>query len=74
MSNYKLLGEDSNVKMTYETRVAEKQSNRVVVSVIFTNQTDLQMKNLEFNVMDSLNTKLFRDVSTCCIYLSPLNS
>ena len=62
MSNYRLLGEDTNMKMMYETRVREKETNRVVVSVIFNNLTPSHMKDLEFNVLDSLNTKLFRDV------------
>ena len=44
----------------FESRVNLQHSNSVIISVIFTNKTEQQVKNLEFNVMDSLNTKLVR--------------
>ncbi|XP_069127630.1 AP-3 complex subunit delta-1-like [Argopecten irradians] len=60
MSGYKQLAENGTVKMTYETRVNPTRTDQVVVSVVFINLTDNQLKDLEFNVMDTLNTKLIR--------------
>nr|XP_006815142.1 PREDICTED: AP-3 complex subunit delta-1-like [Saccoglossus kowalevskii] len=61
MSSYKLLGESEFIKMTYETRVSPTQPQQVIVSVIFSNLSDKHLKSLDFNVMDSLNTKLTRE-------------
>ncbi|XP_041476117.1 AP-3 complex subunit delta-1-like isoform X4 [Lytechinus variegatus] len=61
MSSYRLLAENESIKMTYETRVDPKQNSQVVISVIFTNLTSSHLKALEFNVLDSLNTKLIRE-------------
>ena len=49
--------------MMYETRVNMQSSHQVVLSVILTNLTTNQIKEMEFNVLDSLNTKLCRGVS-----------
>nr|XP_054763975.1 AP-3 complex subunit delta-1-like isoform X6 [Lytechinus pictus] len=61
MSSYRLLAENESIKMTYETRVDPKQNSQVVISVIFANLTSSHLKALEFNVLDSLNTKLIRE-------------
>ena len=47
----------------YETRVDPKHSQQVVISVIFSNLTISHIKSLDFNVLDSLNTRLIREVS-----------
>ncbi|XP_028855658.1 AP-3 complex subunit delta-1 isoform X3 [Denticeps clupeoides] len=67
MSNYTLLGENSYIKMLKEDadQVYDVQGNlqdgsQVVVSVIFENKTDHFLKSMEFNVLDSLNSKLQR--------------
>ncbi|XP_064604156.1 AP-3 complex subunit delta-1-like isoform X2 [Liolophura sinensis] len=62
MSSYKLLGENSTIKMTYETRVTPQRGDQIVISIIFTNLTSHHMKDLEFNVLDTLNSKLIRGV------------
>ncbi|XP_071853079.1 AP-3 complex subunit delta-1-like isoform X3 [Apostichopus japonicus] len=62
MSSYRLLAENPSIKMTYETRIDPKQTNQVVISVIFSNLTSNHLKSLEFNVLDSLNTKLIREI------------
>ncbi|XP_077981677.1 AP-3 complex subunit delta-1-like isoform X2 [Glandiceps talaboti] len=62
MSSYKLLGVSEYIKMMYETRVSSTQSNQVIVSVIFSNLSDKHLKSLDFNVLDSLNTKLVREI------------
>ncbi|XP_022087832.1 AP-3 complex subunit delta-1-like isoform X2 [Acanthaster planci] len=64
MSSYRLLAENSSIKMTYEIRVDQKMPNQVVVSVIFNNLTSAHVKSLDFNVLDSLNTRLIRGDST----------
>ena len=49
---------------TYETRVSLEQSHQVIVSIIFSNLTSSHLKDLNVNVLDSLNSKLVRsDVS-----------
>lgn len=60
MSSYRLLGENAAIKMVYETRATASHINRVVISVVFTNLTTQNVKQLEFNVMDSLTMKLLR--------------
>ncbi|CAG07955.1 unnamed protein product, partial [Tetraodon nigroviridis] len=67
MSNYKLLAENSYIKMMMEDadEVYDIQGNlqdgsQVVVSVIFENKCDSFLKSMEFNVLDSLNSKLQR--------------
>jgi len=48
---------------TCETRVTANMSNRFIVAVTFTNLTsDVHLKDLDVNVLDSLNTKLMRGV------------
>ncbi|XP_053701715.1 AP-3 complex subunit delta-1 isoform X5 [Synchiropus splendidus] len=67
MSNYCLLAENSYIKMVMEDadQVYDIQGNlqdgsQVVVSVIFENKCDGFLKSMEFNVLDSLNSKLQR--------------
>ncbi|XP_022244281.1 AP-3 complex subunit delta-1-like [Limulus polyphemus] len=59
-SKYRLLAEDKNMKLIYETRVLPNSSNQIVVSIIFTNQCGYHVKELEFNILDTLNTRLAR--------------
>lgn len=47
----------------YEARSSLQHRNSVIVSVVFTSLLQNQLKELEFNVLDSLNTKLVRTVS-----------
>ncbi|KAM4629666.1 AP-3 complex subunit delta-1 isoform 3-T3 [Polymixia lowei] len=67
MSNYCLLAENSYIKMMMEEadQVCDIQGNlqdgsQVVVSVIFENKCNSFLKSMEFNVLDSLNSKLQR--------------
>ncbi|XP_071119601.1 AP-3 complex subunit delta-1-like isoform X1 [Haliotis cracherodii] len=60
MSSYKLLAENATLRMTYETRVSPQRSDQIIISVVFNNQTKNHLKDLEFNVLDTLNTKLIR--------------
>ncbi|XP_060581566.1 AP-3 complex subunit delta-1-like [Ruditapes philippinarum] len=62
MSSYRLLAENQTVKMTCETRVSPQRTDQIVLSVVFTNLTSDHIKSLEFNVMDTLNTKLIRGI------------
>lgn len=47
---------------TYETRINHQRKDQIVVSVVFSNLTKNTIKDLEFNVLDTLNTKLIRGV------------
>ncbi|XP_048415761.1 AP-3 complex subunit delta-1 isoform X1 [Stegostoma tigrinum] len=60
MSNYCLLAEDAYIKMMYDVQGNLQDGSQVVVSVIFENQSSGYLKSMEFNVLDSLNTKLVR--------------
>ncbi|MBN3288451.1 AP3D1 protein, partial [Polyodon spathula] len=69
MSNYCLLAENSDIKMSCDMigslQVCDIQGNlqdgsQVVVSIIFENKGSSFLKSMEFNVMDSLNAKLVR--------------
>lgn len=60
MSSYSLLAENSFVKMTYDIQGNLQDGSQVVVSVIFENQSSGYLKSMDFNVLDSLNTKLIR--------------
>uniref|UniRef100_A0A8C1QCQ3 AP-3 complex subunit delta-1 n=1 Tax=Cyprinus carpio TaxID=7962 RepID=A0A8C1QCQ3_CYPCA len=60
MSNYSLLAENSYIKMVYDIQGNHQDESKVVVSVIFENKSDSFLKSMEFNVLDSLNSKLQR--------------
>ncbi|GLD62302.1 AP-3 complex subunit delta-1 isoform X3, partial [Lates japonicus] len=60
MSNYCLLAENSYIKMVYDIQGNLQDGSQVVVSVIFENKCDSFLKSMEFNVLDSLNSKLQR--------------
>ncbi|XP_062888550.1 AP-3 complex subunit delta-1 isoform X1 [Mobula hypostoma] len=60
MSSYSLLAENSYVKMMYDIQGNLQDGSQVVVSVIFENQSNGYLKSMDFNVLDSLNTKLIR--------------
>uniref|UniRef100_A0A8C4T390 AP-3 complex subunit delta-1 n=1 Tax=Erpetoichthys calabaricus TaxID=27687 RepID=A0A8C4T390_ERPCA len=60
MSNYCLLAENSYIKMVYDIQGNLQDGSQVVVSVIFENNCTDFLKSMEFNVLDSLNTRLVR--------------
>ncbi|KAJ8305493.1 hypothetical protein KUTeg_016038 [Tegillarca granosa] len=62
MSSYLLLAENESIKLTYETRVSLQRTDQIVVSIIFSNLTNQQIKDLELNVLDTLNTKFIRGI------------
>ncbi|XP_065844476.1 AP-3 complex subunit delta-1-like [Oscarella lobularis] len=62
---YLPLASDENVDLTYELRVNPSINNQVVASVIFKNLSgENQLINMEFNVLDSLNTKMIRPIGS----------
>ncbi|KAM4575369.1 AP-3 complex subunit delta-1 isoform 3-T3 [Fundulus diaphanus] len=67
MSNYCLLAENTYIKMmkedaeeVYDIQGNLQDGSQVVVSVIFENKCSSFLKSMEFNVLDSLNSKLQR--------------
>ncbi|GFN96700.1 Ap-3 complex subunit delta-1 [Plakobranchus ocellatus] len=62
MSSYLPLAENGAIKLTYETRINHQRSDQIVVSVVFCNLTKNTVKDLEFSVLDTLNTKLIRGI------------
>ena len=70
MSTYQTLGENKSLKLTYEIRGSHQRHDQVVASVVFTNLTSNQIKDLELNVLDSLNAKLIRGIG--CSHRDPV--
>ncbi|XP_078738935.1 AP-3 complex subunit delta-1-like isoform X2 [Lampetra fluviatilis] len=61
MSRYKLLAENSHLKLTYDVQGdAGSGGSKVVVSLIVANKGEAQLKSMELNVLDSLNMRLLR--------------
>ncbi|KAM9244982.1 AP-3 complex subunit delta-1 [Dugong dugon] len=60
MSSYCLLAENSYIKMTYDVQGSLQKDSQVTVSIIFENLSSSFLKNMELNVLDSLNTKMAR--------------
>ncbi|XP_053559053.1 AP-3 complex subunit delta-1 isoform X2 [Bombina bombina] len=60
MSSYCILAEDSYIKMMYDIQGDLQKESQVTVSIILENQSQRFLKNMEFNVLDSLNTKMLR--------------
>jgi AP-3 complex subunit delta-1 len=61
-TTFKLLAEDDSLSMTYDTKGSPMYNNQLTVAIVFSNKTSLQLVSMEFNVLDSLNTKLQRSV------------
>ncbi|KAM8940067.1 AP-3 complex subunit delta-1 isoform 2-T2 [Pelodytes ibericus] len=60
MSSYSILAENSHIKMMYDIQGDLQKESQVTVSIILENQSQRFLKNMEINVLDSLNTKMFR--------------
>ncbi|XP_057396255.1 AP-3 complex subunit delta-1 isoform X2 [Balaenoptera acutorostrata] len=60
MSSYSLLAENSYIKMTYDVQGSLQKDSQVTVSVVLENQSSSFLKNMELNVLDSLNARLAR--------------
>ncbi|XP_075921928.1 AP-3 complex subunit delta-1-like isoform X2 [Petromyzon marinus] len=61
MSRYKLLAENSHLKLTYDVQGdVSSGGSKVVVSLIVANKGEAQLKSMELNVLDSLNMRLLR--------------
>lgn len=60
-SDYKVLADDKNIKLMYEVRTLPAMSNQVLVSIVFTNRSEWQLKEMELSILDTLNTKLVRE-------------
>jgi len=61
-AHYQELCGDKNIKLLYEVRCDPMQNKQVICSIIFKNVTSHQIQKLEFNVLDSLNMKLVRQL------------
>ncbi|XP_077128054.1 AP-3 complex subunit delta-1 isoform X1 [Ranitomeya variabilis] len=60
MSSYQLLAENKFIKMMYDIQGDLQKESQVTVSIILENQSQSFLKNMELNVLDSLNTKMQR--------------
>ncbi|KAM6218533.1 AP-3 complex subunit delta-1 [Rhynchocyon petersi] len=64
MSSYCLLAENAYIKMTYDVQGSLQKDSQVTASVILENLSSSFLKNMELNVLDSLNTKMVRPEGT----------
>ncbi|XP_053318538.1 AP-3 complex subunit delta-1 [Spea bombifrons] len=64
MSSYRILAENSYIKMMYDVQADLQKQSQVTVSIILENQSQSFLKNMEINVLDSLNTKMLRPEGT----------
>ncbi|XP_061175521.1 AP-3 complex subunit delta-1-like isoform X2 [Saccostrea echinata] len=64
MSSYVTLGENDSIKMTYDIRASHQRGDQIIVSVVFSNLTEHTIKDLEFNVMETMNLKLIRSMGS----------
>ncbi|XP_046843480.1 AP-3 complex subunit delta-1-like isoform X1 [Xenia sp. Carnegie-2017] len=62
-TKYKLLAEDKNIQLMYDIKPNPQVTGQIVAMIIFSNRTQMQIKNLEMNIMDTLNTKLIRPMN-----------
>ncbi|MEE6487357.1 hypothetical protein FKM82_014870 [Ascaphus truei] len=60
MSSYCLLAENTYIKMIYDIQGDLQKESQVTVSIILENRSEKFLKNMELNVLDSLNTKMLR--------------
>nr|XP_039258298.1 AP-3 complex subunit delta-1-like isoform X2 [Styela clava] len=60
MTRFVDLGENEHIGIKYETRVISMQEKQIMVALVFQNKVDKQLKSIEFNVLDTLNTRLIR--------------
>ncbi|CAG9538502.1 unnamed protein product [Cercopithifilaria johnstoni] len=61
LSSYKLLGETEDLRLTYETRVSTDDANQIAIGVVFLNKGRGTLRNLEMNVLDTINTRLLHE-------------
>lgn len=57
MTRYLDLGENDDIAVTYETCTMPMQEKQIVVSLLINNKTQQTMKDIEFMVLDTLNTR-----------------
>ncbi|KAG8431159.1 hypothetical protein GDO86_019336 [Hymenochirus boettgeri] len=60
MSSYSILAESPYIKMMYDIQGDLQKESQVTVSVILENNCQKFLKNMELNVLDSLNTRMLR--------------
>uniref|UniRef100_H0XB34 AP-3 complex subunit delta n=1 Tax=Otolemur garnettii TaxID=30611 RepID=H0XB34_OTOGA len=60
MSSYSLLAENSYIKMMYDVQGSLQRDSQVTVAIILENRSSSFLKNMELNVLDSLNAKMAR--------------
>uniref|UniRef100_A0A158Q7G9 Adaptin_N domain-containing protein n=1 Tax=Elaeophora elaphi TaxID=1147741 RepID=A0A158Q7G9_9BILA len=61
LSSYRILGETEDLKLTYETRVSTDDANQIAIGIVFLNKGHGTLRNLEMNVLDTINTRLLRE-------------
>ncbi|MFH4981351.1 hypothetical protein AB6A40_008060 [Gnathostoma spinigerum] len=73
LNSYKLLGENADLRMTYETRVSTDEANQVAVAIAFENKTRDNLRQLELNILDTLNIRLLRSQGLSSMAPIPLD-
>lgn len=73
LSSYKVLGETEDLKLTYETRVSTDDANQIAIGIVFSNKGCCTLRNLEMNVLDTINTRLLREEGKSSLAAIPLS-
>ncbi|VDM19702.1 unnamed protein product [Wuchereria bancrofti] len=73
LSSYKVLGETEDLKLTYETRVSTDDANQIAIGIVFSNKGCSTLRNLEMNVLDTINTRLLREEGKSSLAAIPLS-
>ncbi|EFO25936.1 hypothetical protein LOAG_02545 [Loa loa] len=73
LSSYRVLGETEDLKLTYETRVSADDGNQIAVGIVFSNKGHSTLRNLEMNVLDTINTRLLREEGKSSLAGIPLS-
>ncbi|VDN04837.1 unnamed protein product [Thelazia callipaeda] len=71
-TSYKVLGETQDLLLTYETRVSTDDANQIAIGIVFANKGSNTIRNLEMNVLDTINTRLLREEGKSSMAAIPL--
>ncbi|XP_035211943.1 AP-3 complex subunit delta-1-like isoform X2 [Stegodyphus dumicola] len=58
--SYRLLAEDKNIRVTYETRVLPDSYSQVLISLLLQNASKFNVKELEFNFIETVDVKMIK--------------
>lgn len=61
LSTYRNLAENDRIKLVYSVSLSDTENHIVDAGIVFSNKSECFLKQLEVNILDTLNAKLIRD-------------